>query len=151
MFPKQSFTVPPHAPEVVTIQGPGRTGLGDEDAPEILKSSRIEAGHKINRNCVRKWESRDRRRPAMIHRGVTTKTTLDTAKPACLLSNRQSPPLFISLPLLTTARSSPGPPIFNFLSGFLRLGSFLYLDLARRSQFLAIHIPDRRVKPVRHS
>lgn len=60
-------------------------------------------------------------RPTSIHRGVTTKTTLDTAKPACLLSDHQPAAVYF-LPLLSQNQIFARPTHSYLSVGLLHLG-----------------------------
>lgn len=76
------------------------------------------------------------------------KTTLDTAKPACLLSDRQ-PAAVYSLPLLKPRIQilAQAHPFLSFCRA-VALGVIIcVLNAASCSHVLAVHIPDRRLKP----
>ena len=96
-------------------QGPSRTGSrNDQDAPERLEFRivKFKPATRLVRIASEGWERLESQRPALIHRGVTTKTTktLDTAKPACLLSDRQRPLLLILVSPPNSEQKEPDPP-----------------------------------------
>ena len=137
--------------------GPSRTGgCNDQDMPERLdfRIVKFKQAIRLIRIASEEWERLESQRPALIHRGVTTKTTktLDTAKPACLLSDRQRPPLLIPFPLWTLNKEPdpPAPPILNLLASSCTDAHSFCLECCPVLP-LAIHIPDRRLRPGRHS